>query len=109
MKTKKDYNREYYHKNKERILQKEYVNKLRRRYGLTPSDIEALIVKQGGCCACCNTPLDLITPKNKHIDHCHKTNKVRGVLCVCCNSGLGIFKDDPKALRRAADYLEKSI
>jgi recombination endonuclease VII len=40
------------------------------------------------------------------VDHCHKTDEVRGYLCGYCNPALGSFKDDPKLLRRAADYLE---
>lgn len=41
-----------------------------------------------------------------HIDHDHATGRVRGVLCANCNTSLGLMKDDPSLLRRAADYLE---
>ena len=41
-----------------------------------------------------------------HIDHDHRTGKIRGILCLCCNHGLGNFHDDPVLLRRAADFLE---
>ena len=41
------------------------------------------------------------------VDHCHKTNEFRGMLCANCNAGLGLFKDNPQALRQAAEYLEK--
>jgi hypothetical protein len=64
---------------------------------------EKLMEAQKGFCAICgrerNRPLDL--------DHNHKTGEPRGLLCRSCNNGLGLFEDDPKRLRAAADYLEK--
>jgi hypothetical protein len=46
---------------------------------------------------------------NLHIDHCHKTGKVRGVLCSECNSAIGKLKDDPDLLRKAIVYLERDV
>ena len=43
-----------------------------------------------------------------HLDHCHTTGKFRGYLCANCNKGLGSFKDDVKALERAAEYLKRT-
>ena len=40
------------------------------------------------------------------IDHCHTTMKLRGLICGPCNRGLGVFRDNPEALRNAARYLE---
>ncbi len=45
---------------------------------------------------------------NLHLDHCHKTNEVRGMLCGPCNRALGLFKDNVKLLRKAADYVDKN-
>lgn len=45
--------------------------------------------------------------KHKHIDHCHETNKVRGVLCSKCNLAIGMMRDNPVYLRLTANYLEK--
>lgn len=41
------------------------------------------------------------------VDHCHKTGKVRGLLCQNCNHGIGMLKDDPKLLKNAIIYLSK--
>ncbi|MFE2582007.1 endonuclease VII domain-containing protein [Streptomyces sp. NPDC059378] len=73
---------------------------LRRKYGLSESDRDELIASQRGvCCICLSAPAT-------HVDHCHNTGRVRGVLCFNCNSGLGLLKDDPEAMYRAAAYLE---
>ncbi len=76
--------------------------RIRYQYGISLKEIEELKIKQGGCCALCPEREDL------HIDHCHVTGKIRGLLCHNCNVGLGHFLDDPKRLRFAAEYLEKT-
>lgn len=43
---------------------------------------------------------------NLHVDHNHVNNKIRGFICGSCNRGLGLFQDNPVALREAANYLE---
>jgi len=60
--------------------------------------------KQKNRCLICKNKF-LKTP---HIDHCHKTNKIRGLLCSTCNTGLGCFKDNLKLLQAAIGYLQKS-
>ena len=44
--------------------------------------------------------------KSTHLDHCHTSGRIRGVLCASCNKGLGHFKDDPDLVKRAAHYIE---
>ncbi|WP_153544463.1 endonuclease VII domain-containing protein [Streptomyces sp. RB17] len=73
---------------------------LKRNYGLTEAERDAMIAAQRGLCAIC-----LAAPP-AHVDHCHKTGRVRGVLCFNCNSAIGKLRDDPEAARRAAAYLE---
>ena len=75
---------------------------LRRRYGITAAEFDAMVEAQGGLCALCRQR------KPEHVDHDHVTGKVRGVLCSCCNQGLGNFRDDVAALRVAIDYLERT-
>lgn len=88
---------------------------LRRKFGLTLTDWEALLASQGGVCAGCGTD----TPGGRgsfHVDHdraccpgktsCGKC--IRGLLCSACNVGVGLLGDDPERLRRLADYIEKA-
>jgi len=80
--------------------------RLQREYGITLAEYEALLVAQDGGCAICGVKNPAGRWDKWHVDHCHDSQKVRGVLCSSCNHGIGQFKDDPALLRRAADYLE---
>ncbi|WP_030324361.1 endonuclease VII domain-containing protein [Streptomyces sp. NRRL B-3229] len=73
---------------------------LKRQYGITEAERDELVASQGGVCCIC------LAAVPEHVDHCHKTGRVRGVLCFSCNAALGQFKDRPDAIRRAAAYLE---
>jgi hypothetical protein len=74
--------------------------KLRRQYGLSRAAYGVLLGKQEGCCAICVEPL-----KEAHVDHCHNTGVVRGLLCLNCNTGVGHFKESAQMLRKASDYV----
>jgi hypothetical protein len=73
---------------------------LRRRYGLTSADVEAMIEAQGGTCATCDG-------KPEHVDHDHLTGRVRGVLCFNCNQALGNVRDSMQILTRLRSYLRQ--
>lgn len=78
----------------------------RRTFGITADDVDALIERQGGkCVICARTPTRLAS---WHVDHCHETGTVRGMLCIDCNQGIGKFHEDAVRLRAAADYLESA-
>ena len=76
--------------------------KIRNRYKLTIEEHEQLIKNAQGKCAICGRVSDKLV-----IDHCHKTDKIRGLLCFACNTGLGLFQDNTKTLLIAIEYLEK--
>jgi len=78
---------------------------LKHHYGITPEDFDRMLAKQGGLCAICRGPF---TRRGPHIDHDHKTNKIRGLLCQGCNQGIGLLKDDSAILKAAIDYLERN-
>lgn len=73
------------------------------KYGLTPDELVALLA-QHEVCAICGTAK--WGKKGPQVDHCHDSGRVRGVLCVNCNTLLGHAKDDPERLRAALRYLE---
>jgi hypothetical protein len=75
---------------------------LRRNYGLTEADVQALAAAQGGLCAICKAAPAV------HVDHDHATGTVRGMLCFPCNAAIGHLRDDPQVVRQAAVYLEKA-
>jgi hypothetical protein len=76
---------------------------LRRKYGITLGEYDALLARQGGVCAICRRP-----PNDEislHVDHEHGTGRIRGALCVRCNNGLGLFQEDPALFASAVRYL----
>lgn len=86
-------------------------NVLRSNYGLTLDDYNRMLAEQNGVCAICKQP-ERATIKGGGlrplaVDHCHKTGKVRGLLCMHCNQALGKFNDNPGILASAISYLLK--
>lgn len=76
-----------------------------RRYNLTLGQFEEMKQSQENKCAICG---ELETSRELSIDHCHKTTKVRGLLCIRCNSAIGFAGDDIKILQKAIEYLERA-
>lgn len=72
-----------------------------------------MLTKQGGVCAICAMPETSINRageiKRLSVDHCHETAKVRGLLCMKCNTGLGGMRHDVKVLLEAIRYLRGDI
>jgi hypothetical protein len=82
---------------------------LLRKFGITQAEYDRLLLKQCGTCALCDVTPGTQKAKYKqffHVDHCHDTGRVRGLLCGEHNMLLGRFNDQPALLRRAAEYLE---
>lgn len=80
--------------------------KLRRRYGITSTDYTAMARAQRWRCAICARP-PYPTGSRLVVDHCHRTQRVRGLLCHTCNAALGLMGDHPERLERAAQYLRQ--
>ena len=95
---RKRLSREYYSKNKELVRNKVSAS----TYGITVEEVIKL--KDRGKCDICGDD-GTSYEKGLHIDHCHKTKEVRGLLCHSCNVGLGLFKDDVDLMDKAKEYL----
>jgi hypothetical protein len=110
--------RDYYNRKKEGVVLKKAApstpetiarqNKswqLKNKYGLTIEQYETLLALQGNSCSICQEPFS--SSKDTHVDHCHTTGFVRGILCSNCNTALGLFKDDQTRLLMAVHYLNQ--
>lgn len=89
--------------------------KLEALYDISPQDYERMLCDQGGVCAICkrsqseNTSHRLTgKPALLSVDHCHKTLKVRGLLCGPCNMAIGLLRDNPENAESAASYLRSA-
>ena len=89
----------WYVKNKDRAKDSVY----RRKYGLTLEKYNEMFLERGGKCDICGKQNKLV------VDHCHKSNEVRGLLCDRCNVAIGCLEDDLKRIRSAADYIERNL
>ena len=79
---------------------------LKRTYGLTLEEYDRTLAEQGGGCAICGRPPR--EDSSLHVDHCHRTSAVRGILCFRCNNALGDLDHDVDLLRAAVAYLERA-
>ena len=83
---------------------------LMREYGLTIEEYDAMSVQQGSVCAICKQPETQERNGVKYrlaVDHCHRTGKIRGLLCFKCNSAMGQFEKRDVPIRNIEEYLEK--
>lgn len=87
----------------DRVKRKDY--QLRATYGITLEQFNALFEAQGSACALCKKGVE--AERDRHVDHCHETGNIRGVLCFTCNKALGALGDTPESIRAALEYVER--
>ena len=104
-KDKKSFLRKEREKYNKLSLSKKKNRHLRKTYGITLADFKAMMKRQAGKCVIGN---ETLTKFNTHVDHCHATGKIRGLLCKECNVGLGNFTDSVIKLKKAITYLKES-
>lgn len=110
--SKKDWYARKWADRKARIPDMDRRRDLKRKFGITKEDYSAMHAKQNGLCAICKNPETAYSYKGGSIrdlavDHCHKTNKVRDLLCFSCNSVIGRVKESIELLEAMKQYLIK--
>jgi hypothetical protein len=97
----KEAQKRYQATDKYKIVNKSY--RLKKLYNLTIEQYDEMISNRNGRCDICG----IISKTKLHVDHCHATNRVRGLLCGSCNRALGLMKDNTQFLNNAIQYLLK--
>jgi hypothetical protein len=95
--------RAYYKGNTEKVLSHHRSRKRFVRYGLNEQTYDELLSLQNNVCAICG---GVSVGRSLSVDHCHKTGKIRGLLCQNCNLMLGYAKDKIEILLKATEYLK---
>lgn len=116
------YQRRYYRANAEKIKadgrawyaanpEKARAQKRKLKFGISESDFQKMLSDQSGACQICRFVFVVGAGREliPHVDHCHKTGKVRGLLCTSCNKMLGFAKENLVSLERAIEYLKRSV
>ncbi|SRR5881394_1007110 len=96
-----EYVREWTKKNYVSVKNTQFLYK----YGITMDDYSRMFEEQEGLCKICRCRQPNARFKYLSVDHDHETGRVRGLLCMNCNRGLGLFDHDPILLEKAIDYL----
>lgn len=101
-------NKAYNEFHKERIQASQRKHHLHIEYGLTIAEYDAMVAQQAGKCLVCGVVPKPTKRSSKglHVDHCHKSGKVRGLLCHQCNCAIGLLKEDTGRIRRLLEYIE---
>ena len=91
---------------------------LRHTYGIRLEEYNNMLKEQNGVCACCGKPEMYETGRSKrtvdripmlHIDHCHTTGAIRGLLCSSCNQALGMLGESPERVKLLLRYIEERV
>jgi len=120
--NKRNYDKNYRKINKDKVLSskkerkasgKSYIearrSSIKRKYNISLEDYDTMLNNQLGKCKICGATESNHKSSVLYIDHCHKTNKIRGLLCHHCNYGLGGFRDNIEYLNSAIEYLKENL
>jgi hypothetical protein len=102
----KDCRSEYSKKHVKKLSEKSRQSRLKIKFGISDEDYKFLLKQQNFSCAICHKHENQINRKLA-VDHCHKTGKVRGLLCSNCNTGIGNLRDSTYLLFKSICYLLK--
>ena len=106
----KAYHKAYYLRHKHKQVAE---NRL-KKFGCSSDQYENMVQEQQGLCASCRHPETSKNPRSKTVrslavDHNHTTGKIRGLLCMNCNTALGQLKEDPLRITALLAYLERTM
>jgi hypothetical protein len=101
---RRDAQRRWRERNLETAKQRSRNTEYRRKYGINLEQYDEMLKSQQGVCAICNKSCD--TGMNLAVDHCHETNKVRGLLCKNCNTAIGLLKENVENMNKAINYIK---
>jgi hypothetical protein len=102
-------NREWYRRNKAKLKSRDFVRNC-KKFGLSIDQYWAMHRQQDGKCDICKQPevsKRAGAIKNLAIDHCHKSGKIRSLLCHGCNTAIGLLREDLKSAEALLNYLKK--
>ena len=103
------YGKEWRTKNEAKYRRSYRQSRLKKKYGITIEQYEAMAAKQGGkCLACGEVPKGKAHAARLHLDHCHASGRLRGMLCYQCNLALGLVKDNIQILEGLIAHLKRT-
>lgn len=102
---KKEKRKEYYQS--DRGIESSRRAHLKRKYNMSLEEYNDILKKQNGICAVCGESENCNRNKFLAVDHCHDTNKIRGLLCTNCNRAIGLLKENIETLYKIIEYLKK--
>lgn len=108
--TRQDYIKQWRQQHAAPGITKLKRNNLMAKFGMSVEEYLTKVEEQNNKCAICNKEETTLYKGERRlltVDHCHKTGKIRRLLCLTCNNGLGCFKDDKELLEKAIDYLKE--
>jgi len=107
-----EYRKSWRLKHPEKAAEAKRKHNLKKNYGLTISEYDALFARQGYKCAICDRKPETRTRQGRKlrlaVDHCHETGQIRGLLCADCNRAIGQLGDSAERIEKALAYLSKT-
>ena len=97
--------KQYWEKNKDYRRERSYISNLKHFYNMSKEEYDFLLNKQNDKCAICKKKCRIRLRLG--VDHCHETDTIRGLLCLKCNTALGMLEDNIDLFKNAIDYLKE--
>lgn len=103
---RKEWRKIWKSENKDKLKISQRKTQLKKKYGITIKEYDDILIAQNGHCFFCDRTPDQERYGVLHVDHDHKTGRVRGLLCMTHNRALGVLGDDEEGLIKALNYVQ---